>query len=372
MNAPPTRVGIVGPLLGSNPGWPVSQGEILAAHLTDDGMVVRTTSGLVPRVRRVVDTFHTITSWRDEVDVLVVLTFSGPAFSLTDLARRVGSRLDVPLVLWLHGGNLPRFAARHRRWAHSVLSSADRIVAPSRYLAAMSEGLGHPADIIPNTIPTVTGGHRPRRLVRPRLLWMRTFHPLYQPALAVEVVDVLRELVPGVVLTMAGQDKGELEATRELVQRLGLQDHVRFVGFLDDARKAQAFAENDLFINTTRTDNAPVSLLEAAAHGLPIVSTPAGGITDLFTEGDDALLASSAAGLAGAVARLLADPVLTERLSGAGIALAANATWPNVGPQWHRLLHEITHSRARRRSDREERGTRRPPGSRGPTGDGQS
>ena len=115
-----------------------------------------------------------------------------------------------------------------------------------------------------------------------------------------------------------------------------------FPGFLDPAAKARAFADHDVFLNTTRTDNAPVSLLEAAAHGLVVVSTPAGGIMALFADGTDALLAPDAPGLATAVERVLADDELTARLSAAGLALARSADWAEVGPRWHRLLAEVT------------------------------
>jgi glycosyltransferase involved in cell wall biosynthesis len=102
-----------------------------------------------------------------------------------------------------------------------------------------------------------------------------------------------------------------------------------------------AFAQHDVFLNTTRVDNAPVSLLEAAAHGLVVVSTPAGGITELFTDGVDALLAGDADGLAAAVSRVVDDPVLARRLSGAGLVLADSASWAQVGPVWHDLLDRL-------------------------------
>jgi len=318
----------------------LSQGEVLAAHLAHDGVVVHTTSGVVARAARALDIIRTVRSWRGQVDVVVVLGFSGAAFAMTHLGLHMARRLDVPVVLWLHGGNLPEFCRRHPRWVRAVLTSADHLIAPSPYLAALGPMVGRAIDIIPNVLPEVphrAALERPDR-ARTQLLWMRTFHPLYRPTLAVEVLAGIRQSHPEVTLTMAGQDKGQLEATRRLVDRRGLHDAVRFAGFLDAAGKAQAFADHDVFLNTTSTDNAPVSLLEAAAHGLVIVSTPAGGITELFTDEVDALLAPDADGLATRVARVLDDPALAARLSGAGLAVAQTADWGHVGPLWHRLL----------------------------------
>ncbi len=336
----PVRVGIVGPLLGVNPGWVTTQGEVLAEHLAADGVAVRTTSGVVPRLRRAVDVARSVRSWRGEVDVVVVLGFSGPALALTELGVRSARRLGVPVVLWLHGGDLPDHAARRPRRVRRVLAAADRLVAPSPYLARLGALVGEPVEVIPNVLPAPADPH-PRTTARPRLLWMRTFHPLYRPELAIDAFTRVHAAVPTATLTMAGQDKGGLAVARRAVDAAGLGAAVRFPGFLDPAGKAQAFADHDVFLNTTRTDNAPVSLLEAAAHGLVVVSTPAGGITELFHDGVDALLAPDAAGLATAIGRVLDDGALATRLSAGGLALARAAEWGEVGPRWHRLLAEV-------------------------------
>lgn len=340
MTATPPRVGVVGPLLGANPGWVVTQGEVLAEHLAGDGLIVQTTSSVVPRVRRALDVARNVSRWRGSVDVVVVLAFSGAAFRMTELGVRSARRLGVPVVVWLHGGNLPEYTRRHPRRVRRVLARADRLVAPSPYLAALGTAVGREVAVIPNVLP-VAAEATARTSTRPRVLWMRTFHPLYRPELAVETFARVRARHPDARLTLAGQDKGELAATRSRVEAAGLDGSVDFAGFLDPAGKARAFADHDVFLNTTRVDNAPVSLLEAAAHGLVVVSTPAGGIVDLFDDGVDALLAPDADGLADSIERVLAEPELAARLSAAALGLARSADWAEVGPRWHALLREV-------------------------------
>lgn len=340
MTAARLRVGIVGPLLGANPGWVVTQGEVLAERLAEDGLIVHTTSLVVPRVRRALDVTRTVSRWRGSVDVVVVLAFSGAAFSMTELGVRAAGRLGVPIVLWLHGGNLPEYTRRHPRRVRRVLDRAARIVAPSPYLAALGTAVGREVAVIPNVLP-VAAEATPRTSARPQVLWMRTFHPLYRPELAVETFARVRARHADARLTLAGQDKGELGATRSLVAAAGLDGSVDFPGFLDAAGKTRAFADHDVFLNTTRVDNAPVSLLEAAAHGLVVVSTPAGGIVDLFDDGVDALLAPDADGLADSIERVLTEPEVAARLSAAALALARSADWAEVGPHWHHLLAEV-------------------------------
>ena len=87
--------------------------------------------------------------------------------------------------------------------------------------------------MIPNVLDLDRYVYRHRRVLRPRLLWMRTFHPLYNPLMAVRVLARVRREVPGATLVMAGQEKGTGAETRRLVDDLGLGGAVRFAGFLD-------------------------------------------------------------------------------------------------------------------------------------------
>ncbi len=341
-------MGIAGPLLGRHPGWVVSQGERLAAHLAEEGVAVRTTSSRIGRVSRAIDTVRSVWSWRHDVDLVVVMAFSGPAFVITSLATLTARAVRVPVVLWLHGGNLPRFAGDHPRWFTSIGRRAAVVVAPSPYLlGSVLDGVGTrpTAIMIPNLVDVPTESFSQRAPLRPRLLWMRTFHPLYRPDWAVDVLSLLVSRFPEVRLTMAGQDKGQLPDVRAHAESSGLARRVHFAGFLDADQKASAFAEHDIFLNTTATDNAPVSMLEAAAHGLPIVSTAVGGIPHLFADRQAALLADDPEGLADAVAQLLADPALATDLATAAHRRAIGSTWEQVGPQWHRLIDELTAER---------------------------
>lgn len=342
MTAPPARVGIVGPILGHHPGWVVSQGERLAEQLAGDGLAVKTTSGRIRRLPRALDTAKTMRSWKGAVDVVVVMVFSGPAFAMADLASRSARALGVPVALWLHGGNLPTFSERHPRWVRRVFERAEVLVAPTTYLQSVGEAWGRPCVVIDNLSPDEPAPFERRGRREPRLLWMRTFHPLYRPELAVEVLGELVRRHPEALLTMAGQDRGSLESTRALVRQNGLDEHVRFPGFLGHDQKHEAFREHDIFLNTTRADNAPVSLIEAAAHGVSIVSTSVGGIPALFPDGEAALLADSAQGLCAAVTRLLDEPGLADALAHAAHDRSMDCTWERVGPRWHSLLTEVT------------------------------
>ncbi len=106
------------------------------------------------------------------------------------------------------------------------------------------------------------------------------------------------------------------------------------------------FAAHDIFLNTNRIDNMPVSVVEAAAFGLPVVSTNVGGIPYLLEEGKTGLLVPTddPGAVAAAVSRLLADPGLARRLSTNGRSLAEQSAWPRVREQWLGLLERVARS----------------------------
>ena len=135
-------------------------------------------------------------------------------------------------------------------------------------------------------------------------------------------------------------------AVMALAQERGLGDAVRFPGFLDAAAKAREFAAHDIFLNTNRVDNMPVSVVEAAAFGLPIVATAVGGIPHLLRDGETGLLVpdGDAAALSGAVRRLLEQPALAGRLSANGRRLAESCGWEQVRRQWAALFDEVHHA----------------------------
>jgi glycosyltransferase involved in cell wall biosynthesis len=176
---------------------------------------------------------------------------------------------------------------------------------------------------------------------------MRTFEDIYDPSTAVRTVVELRSQGVDATLTMAGQDNGLLEPTRKLARELGVADSVGFPGFVAGSAKADLFDDHDIFLNTNLVDNAPVTVLEAAASGLVVVSTDVGGIPDLLADGESALLlrAGDPAAVADAVVDLLDHPDQAVRLVDSARAVAQRSGWPSVRDRWLGLIAELARDR---------------------------
>jgi len=343
------RLCFVGPMLGVNPGWVTTQGELLAGLLAEVGYPTRLTSHKPARLPRLIDTLSSLIAWRNDIDLVIHQVFSGPAFAVTDAASRLCALLNLPQIMVLHGGALPEFAARRGGWVRRVLRRAAAVVAPSTYLAetfAVYPGLAPRLRVIPNILEIGDYPYRPRQSVRPSLLWMRTFHEVYHPEMAVEVLATLRETHPAATLTMAGQEKGLHAVVQELAKQRGLMEAVRFPGFLSPTDKLREFAAHDIYLNTNRVDNMPVSILEAGAFGLPVVATAVGGVPHLLRNGETGLLVpdSDVAAMTAAIRRLLDEPGLAGTLSANGRRLAESCAWEPVRGQWEALFDEVLHA----------------------------
>jgi glycosyltransferase involved in cell wall biosynthesis len=225
----------------------------------------------------------------------------------------------------LHGGKLPEFIEKNPRRAKSVLGRADRLVAPSAILAGRIGAHGFDVRVIPNVIEIGSYAFRERRRPKPKLLWMRSFHPVNNPEMAIEVLLELRKFHPNATLTMAGMDKGLEPKIKKMAEELNLSDSVSFPGFLDPEQKRRVFSEADIFLNTNRFDNMPVAVVEACACGLPVVATRVGGLPFLISDGRNGLLVENenAREMTEAVKLLLEDKSLARKS-------AVRASWEKL------------------------------------------
>lgn len=198
--------------------------------------------------------------------------------------------LRKKVIAIVHGGTIPaQLSDRHKPF-HSIFKKADAIVAPSAFMQHELRPYEYNVNVIENAIDINNYIFQNKERIRPRIFWMRTFHHYYDPLLAIEVASLLNKVYPDFEMVMAGADKGLLPVCKRQVKLLGLERKVIFPGYIGMAEKNQYAQEYDIFLCTNNTDNAPVSIIEAMAFGLPIVSTSVGGIPFIIKNGETGLL----------------------------------------------------------------------------------
>lgn len=120
---------------------------------------------------------------------------------------------------------------------------------------------------------------------------------------------------PALTLLIAGAGPA-VAGLREMAQRSGHGDRIRFVGYLDrDAELPECYAAADFFVFSSRTETQGLVLIEAMASGLPVVALAEMGTRDLLDAGRGAIVPpDDAAAFGGAMAQLAMDHVLRRRL----------------------------------------------------------
>jgi glycosyltransferase involved in cell wall biosynthesis len=149
---------------------------------------------------------------------------------------------------------------------------------------------------------------------------------------------------------MVGPDKGDgsLQIVKRMAAEMGVMDRVSLPGGVPKSEVPRWMNRNDIFLNTTHVDNRPISVLEAMACGLCIVSTNVGGIPSLLKHEQNALLVppDDHEAMAAAIEQILTEPGLAGRLSQNARTDAERYDWSVVLPQWESLIMSLVKGRS--------------------------
>jgi glycosyltransferase involved in cell wall biosynthesis len=126
--------------------------------------------------------------------------------------------------------------------------------------------------------------------------------------------------VPTAKLVFAGD--GDIEGARRLAAEFGVSASVTFLGFVRGGRKTWELQRASVLCLPSYNEGVPVALLEGISNGIPVVTTPVGGIPDLIRSGENGLLVTPGDidGLSRAIVRLLTDPPFSASIGNAGFA----------------------------------------------------
>jgi glycosyltransferase involved in cell wall biosynthesis len=351
---PPT-VAIVAPALDIFGGQEVQASELVTA-LRREGynVIFLPTNPRFPRllqnvrrlpfVRTLMNEALYLPSLRRLRDVQVVHVFSasywsfllGPVPAIAK-ARRLGK----PTVLHYHSGAADDHLTRWRRIVAPWLTRVDRIVVPSEFLRKAFARHGYATQAIPNVVDPARFRYRDRSRLRPRLLSTRNFAPFYRVDTTLRAFALVRDRYPDAMLTVIGHGS-DGERLRQLADEIG-RDSIRFAGRVEPEEMPAYYDQADIFVNASIVDNQPLSVLEAFAAGLPVVSTPTGDIAAMVRDGQTGRLVQpdDPGAMASAVSDLLEDPDGAVRMARQARQELAKHTWPQVREAWASLYAEV-------------------------------
>ena len=257
---------------------------------------------------------------------------------------------------------IPNFAfTRKAMWKYSVafFNRCSRIVSPSQSVRdhLVSRGLRVPATVLSNGIERVTLRPKGEMEAFRRELGIGDFAFVYvgrvspekSLGVALEAFGRAREALPEAKFVIVGNGPAD-KAVDAAVGRLGLGDAVVRTGRIERNR---LMAENypllgDVFVTASKTENQPVSILEAMAFGLPLIGPRAKGIPELVEHGRNGLLfePDDVGGLAAAMERVGREPVLRASMRQASLEIAATHDLEYVGDRLMEVYEDLGASHA--------------------------
>jgi len=276
--------------------------------------------------------------WRTagRVQLFHIMANSGWAWHLFAMPAIWIARLrGTPVIINYRGGEAQAFFQRSFHWIKPSLDRVAAIIVPSGFLKTVFNEYGYDAAIVPNIIDLNRFSVRPSvnsmAVNNPHIVVTRNLEAIYDNATAIRAFHRVKQSVSGATLTVAGAGP-EKTMLSDLVSKLGLDDAVRFTGRIDNDAIAALYQSADMMINASLVDNMPISILEALASGVPVVSTGAGGIPYLVEDGKTALLVpkKDPDAMAAAMLRILKCSDLTESLRQNGITSLERYTWDSV------------------------------------------
>jgi glycosyltransferase involved in cell wall biosynthesis len=282
-------------------------------------------------------------------DVVHIFSASYTSFLLAPLPAMLMARaVGRPIVLNYRSGEAPDHLKRSAV-ARRAIALADSNVVPSRFLVDVFDQFGIRAAIVPNVVDLQRFAFRERHPLRPRLLSTRNLGYPYNVGCTLRAFQIVQRSCPEATLTVVGTGADE-PRLKQLAAQLGLNGVV-FTGAVAPDAIGEHYAANDIYLQSPDIDNAPASVIEAFASGLPVVSTEAGGVPVLVTHGQNGLLAplDDHQALAAHVLRLLAEPELGSRLARNAFHTCEAFTWPMVRQQWLRAYEYVVAARRHRR-----------------------
>jgi len=343
------RIGLIGPL-PPPPGGMANQTRQLARLLGKEGMHVELLQTNAPykpswmkHLRGIRALFRLLPYvrllWKTagQVELFHVMANSGWSWHLFAApAIWVGWLRGIPVVLNYRGGEIEEFFQESFRWVLPSLNRVAVVIVPSGYTAEVFRRRGFDVRIVKNIIDTRQFTHtrrpsRPRTTNGPHLLVTRNLEPIYDIATALRVLQRVSRVYPEARLTVCGSGPDKAALVR-LASELGISEAITFPGNIDNEAIGDLYQSADIMLNTSLADNMPVSVLEALACGVPIISTNVGGVPYLVRHEKTALLVEPGdhEAMAAAVVSLLRNPEIAATMVTKGLAEIRNYTWANV------------------------------------------
>jgi len=258
------------------------------------------------------------------------------------IARRFG----IPVLLHLHGSEMRSFyegqSPRVRRAITRQLELASRVIVLSESWREFVQAIAPQARpvVVPNYVrmSAVIEKHTGKEITVLFLGLLGKRKGIFD---LLKAFEQAHRHIPSLRLLVGGN--GQVEEAKRIAQELGIASSVEFLGWLDEARRLEMLMKADIFTLPSYNEGLPMSVLEAMAHGIPVITTPVGGIPEVIIDGVHGRLVAPGdiTAIETALLEFAGQAELRRRIGEAGRShVGANYTKGVVLPLLHSIYDE--------------------------------
>ena len=251
---------------------------------------IQTVSSKSNKIFRLIDIIWACLTFKGDIGIIDV--FSDKAFWIASISSYILSIRSKKIIFTLRGGKLPEFYNKNKKNFIKVMQRASKIQTPSKYLQHNFTKVGLEVTYLPNPIELENFKFKPNPS-KHSLLWVRAFSEIYNPELAIKILYEVKRVFADAKLTMVGPDHGLLENVNKLIKKLDLTESVNIVGPIKNEDLPNYYQTHQVYINTTSYESFGMAICEAAACGIPIVSTNVGEISYQWIHDNNMLIIDS-------------------------------------------------------------------------------
>lgn len=333
-----TKILFIGNFLSKKNGT-LSVSEKISELLTTD-FKIKITSNKSNKLLRILEIIYN--SLIGKYDLIAIDVYSGWAFVIAEVSSFIAYLRGKKIILNLHGGRLPIFCKKNFNRVKSVLSKANYIQTPSKYLINNFQVFDIDINYLPNPINLNEFPYSRSHVEKNTVLWVRAFNDIYNPEIAIRIIKLLSKNFSDVKLTMIGPDKGSLKKIKKLIKDLKLKRNIKLLGPVSNKSLYKYYQTHEVFINTTSYESFGVSVVEAASCGIPIVSARVGEIPLIWENNKNILLVDlDEISFSEAISRIFKSQKLSNLLSLNARQRAENFDWSKIKPIWRNTFIKL-------------------------------
>jgi len=296
-------------------------------------------------ILRFFDMVFTLFINRKRTRLIFVDVFSTKAFFFSLAIAFCAILFKISFIPIFRGGYLIERFEKYKLIFRYFFTKAELVICPSVLFYDYFGKKGFNVKLIPNYIDIKKYKYKLRMDINPKILWVRSIHTIYNPKLAIELIVRLIKKYPAAKLCFVGpvKDSNLFQELNYLVNEYKLQKCVSFKGYLSKNEWSKLSESYDIFLNTTNYDNNPITLLEAMALGLPVISTKVGGISQLIEDQVSGLLveANDLNTMEQVFLNLLNNKYNIKKISSNALKIAQSSEKSIIIKEWYQIIDEF-------------------------------